>query len=69
MPLVSQQPPMIWCGTIETGVVGYNEDDVTEQIIHSVVVDLLRGNQLIGDPGQIHDLGRDRKPRVLEPIS
>src|SRR5215471_11942847 len=53
---------------IEIGVVGDNEHYPVEQIVDSVIVDVLTGDHLVGNAGNLDDLGWDRKTRIFEPL-
>src|SRR5215472_6537924 len=54
---------------IEIGVVGDNEHYLVEQIADGGTVDALTGDHLVGNAGDLDDLGWDRKTRIFEPLA
>jgi hypothetical protein len=48
--------------------VGDDEHYPAQQIIHSAIVDAVTGDHLIGNAGNVRDLGRDRKARIFESL-
>ena len=53
---------------IEIGIVSDNEHYSVEQVVDSVIVDALSGDHLVGNAGDLDDLGWDRKTRIFEPL-
>ncbi len=61
------QPPF-QKASIERGVVGDDEHNLSQQVVHSSIVNTMPRNHLIGDPGEAGDFRRERNSGIFEPI-
>jgi len=60
--------PFLQEAAIEIGVMGNNEHYPVEQVVYDAIIDAMTGNHRIGNAGNLRDLRRDRKTRVIEPF-
>jgi len=60
--------PFLQEAAIEIGVMGNNEHYPVEQVVYDAIIDAMTGNHRIGNAGDLRDLRRDRKTRVIEPF-
>jgi hypothetical protein len=68
MFLREDRNPFLQETAIEIRIVGDDEDDPAKQIGDGCIVDAVTGDHRIGDAGNRHDLGWDRKLRILKPL-
>jgi hypothetical protein len=54
--------------TVEIRIMRDDEDNPVEQIVDGSVVNAVTSDHLIGDAGDLRDLGRDRKAGIFEPL-
>ena len=60
--------PNLQEAAIEDGVMGDDKDNPLQQIVDGSIVNAVTGDHLIGNAGNLRDLGRDRKLRIFKPL-
>jgi hypothetical protein len=60
--------PSLQEAAIKIRVVGYDKHHSAQQIVDDSVVDAMTGDHLIGNAGDLRDLGGDGKAGIFEPL-
>src|SRR5271165_3415405 len=60
--------PFLQETAIESSVMGNHEHGPSQQIVDGSIVDAVTGHHLISYPGQVGDLGWDRKAGIFESL-